>query len=384
MTDARARAEERTQLFRDLLKGKTPKRVPYSTAPAMEYVIQYAGYDLEKTLWTLKDLDKIYDKFCAEFLSDTNPVGTYRLPTFYQILGSKAFVMGSGGFMQHPEVVGLLPEEYDEFIASPYDCILNTILPRLYTALDAEPSQKALVLAKAYRAYLDDFGVIAAVRNKMHEKYGYAMLAAGFTIAPFDFIADFPRSFSGISIDIRRRPEKVLEACEAVTPLLVKKGKLPPSVEYGYIMIPLHMAPYMREKDFEKFYWPTFKKLVEELSANGHNCYLFIEQDWMRYLDYLNDLPENTIMRFEFGDPKLVKEKVGKKHIVSGLYPITLLQTGTKEQCVDKAKELMDILAPGGKYWFNYDKSVLTIDKEGRIADNLKAVTEYVYENGKY
>ena len=104
----------------------------------------------------------------------------------------------------------------------------------------------------------------------------------------------------------------------------------------------------------------------------------------MRYLDYLNELPENTIMRFEFGDAKLVKEKVGKKHIVSGLYPITLLQTGTVEQCVDKAKELLDILAPGGKYCFTYDKSVIATDKTGRIAENLKAVTEYVYENGKY
>lgn len=104
----------------------------------------------------------------------------------------------------------------------------------------------------------------------------------------------------------------------------------------------------------------------------------------MRYLDYLWELPENTIMRFEYGDPRLVAEKLGGRHILSGFYPITLLQTGTKEQCIDKAKELLDILAPTGKFWFQADKSIISADKDGKIAENLRAVLEYVTENGSY
>ncbi|MGB9792926.1 MAG: uroporphyrinogen decarboxylase, partial [Thermacetogeniaceae bacterium] len=111
---------------------------------------------------------------------------------------------------------------------------------------------------------------------------------------------------------------------------------------------------------------------------------LFVEHDWMRYLDYLYELPENTIMRFEYGDPKLVAEKLGGRHILSGFYPITLLQTGTKQQCIDKAKELLDILAPTGKFWFQADKSIISADKEGKIAENMRAVLEYVMENGSY
>ncbi len=76
--------------------------------------------------------------------------------------------------------------------------------------------------------------------------------------------------------------------------------------------------------------------------------------------------------------------KLGNKHIISGFYPITLLQTGTKLQCLDKAKELLDILAPGGKYWWNADKSVMSIDADGKVAENLRVVLEYVYENGSY
>ncbi len=377
-------ANEKTQLIRDLFNGKVPKRVPISNPASMEFAIQYAGMDLAETQWDTTKLEVVYDKFCQDFVSDINPVASLRNAAFYQILGSKAIIMGSNGYMQHPEVVGLLPEEYDEFIASPYNCIIETILPRLYTELDTEPGKKAMALAKAMQVYSDEAANLGKVREKKHAKYGYASMSGAMTEAPFDFMADFIRSFKGISGDVRRYPDKVLAACEAVTPLLIKKGTLLNLSMVGVTNIPLHMAPYMRDKDFEKFYWPTFKQLVEALVDMGQNISLFVEHDWTRFLDYLIELPANTVMRFEYGDPKVIKEKLGKKHILSGFYPVTILQTGTKQQCIDKAKELIEILAPGGKYWFNTDKVVIATDANGRIADNLKAVLKYVYENTNY
>lgn len=384
MTDSATLAEEREQLFKDLLSGKTPKRVPVSNPATLEYAIQYYGEDLATAQWDVPSLEPILDKFCQDFPTDTTPIGSLRLPAYYQILGSKAIVMGSGGFMQHPEVMGLLAEEYDDFIAAPYDFIVDTVLPRLYTELDAEPSHKAMTLAKALKAQQDDYGYLGQIRSRINAKHGLTAPMVALTEAPFDFMADFLRSFKGISSDVRRHPDKVVAACEAVLPLMVKKGKLPVPGALGFSFIPLHMAPYMRNKDFEKFYWPTFKNLVEELVAMGQNVQLFVESDWMRYLDYLNELPENTIMRFEYGDPKLVADKLGKKHILSGFYPVTILQTGTKEQCVDKAKELMDILAPTGKYWFQADKSIISTDAEGKVAENLFAVLDYTMNNGSY
>lgn len=384
MTDVTELAKEREQLFRDLFSGKTPKRVPVTNPATLEFPIQHYGEDLAEAQWDLKKAEAALDKFCEEFPSDTTPIGSLRLPAYYQILGSKAIVMGSGGFMQHPEVAGLSPEEYDEFIAAPYDYIVETILPRLYTELDAEPTQKAMVLAKALQAYQDEYGFLAQMRNRVNAKYGMVSPAVALTEAPFDFMADFIRSFKGMSSDIRRYPDKVIASCEAVLPLLIRKGRLPNPSMFGYTFIPLHMAPYIRTSDFEKFYWPTFKKLVEALAEMGQKVQLFVENDWMRYVDYLYELPENTIMRFEYGDPKLVAEKLGKKHVISGFYPVTLLQTGTKEQCIDKAKELLDILAPTGRYWFQGDKSIVSTDTEGKVAENLRVVLEYVFENGKY
>ncbi|AOY74769.1 uroporphyrinogen decarboxylase family protein [Clostridium formicaceticum] len=377
-------AQERTQLFRDLVDNKIPKRVPIGAVRfSSEFAIQYADKDLAKEQWDTARLEEILDKVCQDFASDTLPLSSIRFPSYYKILGAKTFVMGSSGFLQHPEVHGLEPEEYDEFIASPYDCIMEKVMPRLYTALDTNPVEKSLVLAKAFKAYYDETGNMGKIFAALSQKHGYAPpLFTGATEAPFDLVADLIRGFKGVTSDLRRCPDKLAAACEAVTPMMVKKGVPKNPSKYASTFIPLHMAPYIRPKDFEKFYWPSFKKLIEDMAAAGQPSTLFVEHDWMRYIDYLYELPENTRMMFEFGDPKVVKEKLGKKHILTGFYPLTLLKTGTKEQCVDKAKELIDILAPGGKYYFGFDKSIITVDSVN--IENLQAVVQYVAENANY
>lgn len=384
MNDAAALARERTQLFHDVLDGKIPERVPVFAAFPVEFCIQYAGKDLVEVQWNHEMLDEVFDKVCKDFYADMLPVNAFRFPSFYKLLGAKNFVMSSSGFLQHPEIEGMVPEDYDDFIASPYDCIVEKILPRIYSELDTDSNTRSLAFAKGFKAFCDEMGYLGVLYGKLIQKHNYAgvNLFAGFTEAPFDFLADQLRGFKGISIDVRRHPKKVEAAVEAALPLLVKAGTPPVVNKNDATFIPLHMAPYLRDKDFERFYWPTFKKLVEALAEAGLSANLFVEQDWMRYLDYLYELPENTIMRFEYGDPKLVKEKLGDRHIISGFYPISLLKTGTKQQCIDKAKELLDILAPGGRYFFDFDKVPVTLDSIN--VDNARAVLDYVAANANY
>ncbi|NLZ38353.1 MAG: uroporphyrinogen decarboxylase [Firmicutes bacterium] len=369
-------------MFVNVYRGKIPTRIPINSILSLEACIEYAGANQAEVLWDMTKAEPIFEKVNTDFPADTPAGGTRRYPSFYQILGSRPFVMSSEGVMQHPNVQGMEPEDYDDFIAAPYDTMIEKIYPRLYTELDTDPNTKALILAKAMRAHGDEFALLAQIGARMRAKFGFASIPSSATTAPFDFLADFLRSFTGICSDIRRYPDKVIAACEALTPILIKKGKLPVPSKIGVTSIPLHMGPYLRTKDFEKFYWPSLKKQVEVLTEMGINVSLFVEHDFMRFLDHLSELPENTILRFEYGDPKLVSEKLGSKFIISGFYPVMLLHTGTKEQCIDKAKELIDILAPGGRYIFNTDKGAM--DMHGNITENLKAVIEFVREYGKY
>ncbi|HHX75226.1 MAG TPA: uroporphyrinogen decarboxylase, partial [Firmicutes bacterium] len=276
-------------------------------------------------------------------------------------------------------------DEYDEFIANPHDCVVEKVLPRLYPALQTDPVKRALLFAKAMLANMDYQNRFKAITDELVKKYGYFSPppgSLGGVTAPFDYLADFLRSFTGISKDVRRCPEKVAAACEALLPYQVKKGLPPNPHRHGYTFVALHMATYLRTSDFEKLFWPSFLKMVRALAEKGQYCYLFCEHDWMRYLDHLSELPENTRLYFEYGDPKTIKEKLGKKLILGGMYPITYLRTATRQQCIDKAKELLDIMAPGGNYIFNFDKSSLS---PGDInLDNYIAVLEYVRDHTRY
>jgi len=376
--------EERAQLFKDVYDGKIPKRVPIELSITWDAAIQYAGLDLKEAQYNPEMYPVFFDKVAKDFQADKSPIApTLRPPAFYNILGSVGIVMSDKGSMQHPEVHSLEVEEYDEFIADPYKCMVETCLPRIYKALDASPGEAALAFAKAFKAKNDYDAIAGKVTVETSEKYGYPMFPrGGFTEAPMDFIADFLRSFTGVVMDMRRNKEKLLGAIDAITPHMKKIGVVPTSSRYARTFIPLHMAPFMREKQFAQFWWPSFKDLMDHLRDNDAGVRIFVEGDWMDKIDYLATLDNRVEMQFEYGDPKLAKEKVGKDHIISGFYPITMLQTNTKQQCVDKARELIDILAPGGGFIFNTDKSLYSL--EGPIAENLQAVLEVVRTEAVY
>ena len=288
--------------------------------------------------------------------------------------------------MQHPEISGMDAEDYDAFIKNPFDVMLEKILPTLFPALDTDPVTRSVNMAKGIVAYREEQAVMAKIRSDATAKYGYlkppANSSGGGIKCPFDFLADFIRGFGNILIDCRRHPEQVIEACDAVFPLLIRKAT-PSNPHYmGTTSITTHMPGFMRTKDFEKFYYPTFKKMIETFVDSGMGVRVFCEGDWMRYLDHLRDLPENVRLRFEYGDPKIIKEKLGDKHIISGLYPISILQIGTKEEVINKAKEYLDILAPGGRYYFEFDKSAITC--QGNMRENIIALSDYLRDNATY
>ena len=371
--------------FSDIYDGIIPKRVPIGAILPLEFCIQYADLDLAETQWTLDGVYEAADELCNMLPLEMAPLGTPRYPAYLTILKAKTYKMGESGFMQHPEIEGMLSEEYPLFNQNPRDFIIQTVFPRLFENWDTDPINRTLLFSQALLAYKDYQTQHLTIVQKLRKNHDFHTPPAGSiggVTVPFDYLADFLRGFTGITIDVKRRPEMILEACEAVLPFLLEKGLPANPSKYGQTFIPLHKGTYLREKEFKKLYWPSFKKLVQLMADAGQPAYIFCEDDWTRYLDYLQDLPEGTRFCFEYGDPVQIKKKLGHKHILSGLYPIRYLKTATKQECIDKAKKLMDILAPGGNYIFNFDKNPFVIGDVD--LDNYKAVLEFVLEYGRY
>jgi hypothetical protein len=377
-------AKERMQLRTDLLSGKKPKRVFLDPEFTMEGACSYAGIDLRQAYYNIALTEKAFDKSCADFVADTLFVSNNRFPSVYQILKARNWIAGANGAVQHPEVEIMYAEDYDEFIAAPYKTMLEKFLPRVCTALDKDPVSNALNLAAAYGAYTNINAALLAVYMKLATKYGYA---PGFVTnqlfeAPFDYLSDQLRGFKGITLDIRRCPDKVKAAVEVIAPLMIKMA-VPSVMRPGLIsLVPLHLPPYISMKAFEELYWPTFEKVIVELDKKGIACYIFAEQDFTRYCEYLARLPKSTIVGIENGDPKRFTETVGKDHVFGGFYDPTITLTRSKEACIDEAKKLLDICMKSDHFYFTFNRPVMDIKSVD--VPKVQAVLEWIHENGKY
>ena len=127
MTDAAALAKERELIFRNLFDGKIPSRVPVGGGMSFDAGVEYCGLNIAEVYWDFTKAEEVMERICEEFPADSAPGPGRRYAGYYQLLGARPFVMSSTGHMQHPNVMGMLPEDYDDFIANPYDTIIEKI-----------------------------------------------------------------------------------------------------------------------------------------------------------------------------------------------------------------------------------------------------------------
>lgn len=376
--------KERLALRDDLVNHRIPKRVPIFLRFSADAACGLAGVDLMRAHYDLEQLERAYETLCDTFYSDCNPISGPRYPASYQLLGAHNWVLSSTGVMQHPEIEVMRPDEYDEYIDAPYATLVEKLLPRVCTALESDSASRMLIFARAYDSYLQAGKAHGALMRRIGEKYGYCpgMTKGGKVAAPFDFIADQLRGFRGILLDIRKCPDKVERAAQATLPLMVRLGT-PARVQSGAThFCPLHLAPYMNTSAFERFWWPTYRQMCEELDAIGVGVDHYCEQDFTRYAEYLARLPKSNSFRFEDGDYRHIKETAGKDHVIGGFFDPMITLTKSAPACIDEAKRLLDACMEGGKFYFAFDKNI--IDIKSVNVHKLAAVVEWVRQNAVY
>lgn len=381
-------SEYKNQLFIDVYEGRLPKRVPEKLGVQASAVLQHFSYDLRTAQYGTTKLFDAIDRMNAEFDTD-NLIGSWPgTPYWHKILGGLTREMSDSGFIQHKNVAFMQEDEYDLLIDNPLEFLWKNVFPRVYTELSLPSPYNAIALVKSMKVKNHMNTVIGGEFKRIAEKYD--KVTADFTKldngwVALDYLGDFLRSFTGIALDIRRQPEKVLAALDMLTNIFLSEKFIPSLQKVDRTKRAFcapHMGTFLKPKDFEKFWWPNFSGLMWARYNAGYHCNIFCEDNWMPYLDFLYELPPGCELQFEKGDPKVIKEKLGKRHIISGLYDCTLLMNVSKEEVVDKAKELIDILAPGGNYIFNFDKAILT--NNGVNWDSYAALIDCVHTYGKY
>lgn len=381
--------EERITRIKKTLKRENPDRVPV-VLKLYGWLIQYYGYSMEEFYVSNPDIAvEIYTRAVDEFGFD----GIFNLNNVTPLAATKEldgglYVLGNEGIQVSNLSAHVMKADEYSLIADDFIGYLrDNILPRRFKKLSNGNSETAYQsLKSAYEKYAWYMGRAIKGFDEIEKAGCPIMWGKGVLMHPIDFIMDYLRDFSGLIADLRRQPELVIEAANAMQKHFMQNvfSKFKSFDDGHGVFWPMHLAPFLKPKDFEKFYYPYLRESLKYCINNKIYVGLFMEGNWEPYFDILQDLPDNNYLigSMEKGDYKKFKEKLGKKMTICGGIPVNMLSFKSKEECVKYTKKLIDDCAEGSGFIMDTDMSMLRLNDAK--PENIKAVINTVIEYGKY
>ena len=368
---------------------------------------------LKEAMYDNQRLCQAYRKFLDEFESDTfsGPMMVHpgKASEIIGTLTSKWPGHGlpdNASMAQFVEAEYMKADEYDIFLEDLTDFCLRYYLPRSLGALapfaDFKPTPFILGMANrflapaimpevraAYQAIIDHgmetakwMGPLMQFNNEATAA-GYPTLFGGQSHAPFDILADTLRGTKGIVMDMYRQPEKLQAAMRKVTQMNIDVGLDGVNMSgRPVVFFALHKGDdtFMSNKQYEKFYWPTFREVILGLIEEGVVPLLFAEGRYDNRLEIIKDLPRGKVVwHFDRTDMFRAKKILGDNACIAGNVPASLLCTGTPKDVKEYCRKLIEVCGEGGGFILTGGASIDRGDP-----DNLRAMTEAVMEYGVY
>jgi hypothetical protein len=403
----------RAQRMADAFNVKEPDRVPISlpvgNLPLILYGVSMheAMYDVKKGIEACNAFNEKYsqelDFFAAPYVAPGKAMEIldyklYAWPGHGLATDAPGYQFVEGEYMKVPE--------YDDFIRDPSDYWLRTYLPRLFGAFESFrmlsplpdileiPTGQLMPLAlpqvqDTFQRLIDAGKDLQRWNETSFKMMGFGP-AHGFpatmgllNVAPFDAIGDTMRGTKGIMMDMFRHPNKLLKAIDVMTELIIHSILHNPMINRSLMVsFPLHKGAdgWMSEKQFDTFYWPSLKKVMDALINEGIICLMFAEGGYNTRLEKVRDFPKGSVVWwFDQTDMVKAKKMLGNNFCIQGNVPSSLIVTGTPGDVKEYCRKLIEGCGKGGGY----------ILGAGCIADNpklenLRAMVAAVKEYGVY
>ena len=406
---------ERQKRFDDVVALRVPDRVPimvsFGFLPAL-----HLGMSVEDVMY---DPEKLWDsqwKMTLDFSPDMeqNPYALRFLGPLLDALDFKQLRWPGHGLSpnvmyQFVEGEYMTAQEYDIFLADPSDFMMRRYLPRICGSLKGLEKLPALTSLITYAMGLP-FGFIpftspevaetlaalkkageeslriAAYARRFSERaveLGFPLQTGAMTQAPFDTLGDYFRGTKGVMLDMYRRPEKLLAACEKLLPVMFQMA-LNGTRASGNprVFIPIHkgLDGFMSLKQFERFFWPTLRDLMVALINEGLTPCPFWEGDCTSRLEVIKEIPRGkACYKFEATDMVKAKKILGDTVSIRGNVPLSLLATGTPEQVRKYCRNLIDTAGKDGGFIMDAATGV-----DDAKYENVRAMFDVTREYGVY
>ncbi len=179
-------------------------------------------------------------------------------------------------------------------------------------------------------------------------------------IPPFEMFS-MARSLNEFTLDLYRRPEKVVAAMDAAMPDLLQTIQtafqgMRQTTKWGFrtafIGGTRASATFLSPKQFEKFGFPYIKRMVDAYVAADITPLLHFDSNWTSFLPYFKDLPRGKCILELDGVTDIFKAKqVLAGHMcLMGDVPAALLKLGTPDQVTSYVRRLVEEVGDGGGF----------------------------------
>jgi len=410
---ARQLRREREKRITDAIQLKVPDRVPIICAMGY-FPAKYAGIPCSAAYYDFDAWYAAYEKALKVFQPDMIFPQSFQPGKAMEMLEPKQMRWPGYGVdpyqgHQSIEVDNMQADELDLYMNDPSDYMLRVFMPRSsdkLTGLARLPrlsdlggspfAMQMLAMAFTEPELNQTIRTLQAAGREMRRwlakmaKFDKLVLDMGFpqyfqgaAMPPYDLISFSMRGMNGVMLDMFRQPGKLIELGEFVLQKTLERP-MPPPNEYGntrmFMTVTRGSDDFLSREQFEKFYWPTFKKLVMALIERGATPCIFFEGNCTSRLEYLLEFPKGKMLaRFDRTDIFRAK-KILRDHVcIEGNVPSSLLQVGTAQAVKDHCRQLIDVVGEGGGYILSPRSSTDEVDPA-----NLRAMIEFTKEYGVY
>lgn len=376
---------ERVQLFRDAANFAQPARIPYLSA-AVTWKILDAGHTITEAMQSFDVMEECNRAFLTKYPVDAMlDIGIRNQFNVTDAFGPGAYYYytdESVGIRDHAHCT---PETLSEYLNDPLRYTWTKILPEKYGEDWAE--KDIGVWRKTFKEYMNYTKFIFRMNGVMKE-FGIPSMAPNNPMSgAINFgIEELQANLLGIrqlSVAMRRHPDLLDDFVarwdrEHIDPIIekVKKGK-GPNYKYCFDASVMMLAQnIMSVTQFERFYWPSLKRLLDAYAEKKMNVRIFCEGSILRFADYFKDYPKGVLtFHLEQDDPFEVRKALPNVCIMGGL-TTDMLSGRSPEECVAYTKRLCDELGSDGGLIISENK-MLSFRNDAK-GENIRAICDFL------
>ncbi|MDZ7849514.1 MAG: uroporphyrinogen decarboxylase family protein [Halodesulfurarchaeum sp.] len=380
---AREAYQARAGRLATAIRGGTPDRIP-TVLSATFYPVFHAGITPETAMNDAAKLAAALEETVTDLEPDGQQTTAALLPSakMLDMLDYKLYAWPGDGASpttgyQALEDDYMGTDDYEHFVRDPTDFWLREYIPEIVGALDGfrqlpkftdlveipnihfmammfglpEVQESLETLMEAGEEALRWQEIVEGRAQNIIEQ-GYPRSFGGFSKAPYDVIADTLRGTQGASMDLKRKPDELLEATESLIPTMIDMGiRSAHGAGNPLVFIPLHKGAdgFMSEAEFEDFYWGPLRQVIGGLTDVGLVPWLFAEGGYNNRLDAISDQPDgNIVWQFDRTDMVEAKKTLEGQAAIAGNVHSSLLNTETPEDVTEYCEELIADVGPDG------------------------------------